>query len=808
MKKIIFFCFLNLFVLKSISQNKNVDENKQLQKTRLLIQNAAIYIHSSNQGLIDVDSATTLACQANKISYTLANDEGYNDGTYFPGNDLINRNNISGAVNLLPKLNLTQQIKLTLQLANFYLFKPGTKKSDTDNAFYYIIKAKNLAKKTKLKKWDFQTKFLLAKYYNQIKNITLSESIFDLLVVESRKTNDKKIIAEAIDNQGSFMPNNNPEKAIVLTEAMNLYKDLGYKEKEIETFMKIITVHFWTGNLKSVKNELLMSLALQKKIGFQYTQYTETTISYIELINNNLKNALYFAQESINSMNKTRDYAFADSFYMRLGNVYNRMGYHEESIKYYLKGIAYSQRELSSGNWYKSFLSSLDSLIEEGKYAEALKYLESTSKKYPPQNDFDNMILNQIKAHCYNNLGQIKKAEATYEKMDFYAQKLNSIETVKDVANSYSIMALFYTKINKPDKARAITDQIIEMTKNRKQGFSPHLLELSLFKIDSITGNYNSALQHYQKYIKYKDSIYKVTKNKEYEDLRFKYETANKEQNIKLLTKQAKLQQSKLKTSKLLNTISISSLILFLIIIVLLYNRYKIKQRNNLKLEINKKEINLKNIKLQNLVQEKEWLLKEIHHRVKNNLQTVISLLNSQSAYLKDDLAISTIKNSQNRIHSMSLIHQKLYLESTISTINMQVYCKELVEYLKESFNVENEIQFKIEIDPIELDISQAIPLGLIMNEVVTNSIKYAFPEKNNCIIAISLTEIMKDCYILIISDNGIGVKNVSDLQNSNSFGMTLIQGLNNTLEGDLSIENEKGITLKLAFKRELNNSI
>jgi two-component sensor histidine kinase len=102
------------------------------------------------------------------------------------------------------------------------------------------------------------------------------------------------------------------------------------------------------------------------------------------------------------------------------------------------------------------------------------------------------------------------------------------------------------------------------------------------------------------------------------------------------------------------------------------------------------------------------------------------------------------------------------------------------------------------------LDISQAIPLGLIMNEVVTNSIKYAFPKKENCIITISLLEITEDCYIMIISDNGIGISSVSDLQNSNSFGMTLIQGLSDALEGDLSIENENGISVKLAFKKEL----
>jgi two-component sensor histidine kinase len=803
MKKAIFLSLLFLFALKSVSQNHVAENKLQLQKTRLMIEDMGIYIHSANQGLIDIDSAMVLVCKANKIPYTLVNDEGYNDGSYFPGNDLISKENIRGAEKLLPKLELADQIKLNLQLGNFFLFKPGTKKADLDNAFMYITKAEKLAKEIKVQKWYFQTKFLLAKYYYQAGNSALSKTIFAQLTAESRKTNDNKIIAEAIDNQGTFMPNENPEKAVVLTEAMNLYKKLGFKEKEIETLMKIITVHFWTGNMKLAKQECLLSLSLQKKIGFEYTHYTETTIAYIEIVNDNVKNALYYALQSINSMEKTKDYAFADSFYMRLGNIYNRMGYFEQAIKFYEKGISYNQRELSGG-WYKSFFSAVDSLTERGKFSEALRYLETTCKKYPPQNDLDNMILYEIKAYCLEHLGRMKEAEATYEKMAFYAQKLHSVETIKDVATHYSYMALFYTKINKVAKAKAITDKIIAITKEKKQGFSPINLELALFKIDSLSGNYYSAIKHHENYIKIRDSMFNLAKNKEFENLRFKYETVNKEHNIKSLKEQAKLQESKLNTSILLNTISISALVLLLIVIVLLYNRSKIKQRNTFRLELKEKEINLKNIKLQHLVDEKEWLLKEIHHRVKNNLQTVISLLNSQSAYLKDDLAISTIKNSQNRIHAMSLIHQKLYLGDHLSTINMPDYCNELIESLKDSFNVEQCIDFKMKIDPIELDISQAIPLGLIMNEVVTNSIKYAFPDKKNCSIDISLIEITENCYILIIADNGIGISNISDLQNSESFGMTLIQGLSDTLEGDLSIENENGITVKLAFKKEL----
>jgi two-component sensor histidine kinase len=205
------------------------------------------------------------------------------------------------------------------------------------------------------------------------------------------------------------------------------------------------------------------------------------------------------------------------------------------------------------------------------------------------------------------------------------------------------------------------------------------------------------------------------------------------------------------------------------------------------------------------LLDEKEWLIKEIHHRVKNNLQTVISLLNSQSAYVDNEMALSTIKSSQHRIHSMSLIHQKLYMSENISTINMPVYIKELAEYLKDSFHLKQRIRFKIRIVQLELDVVQAIPLGLIINEAITNCIKYAFPNDQDGIISITLVSPHTNQYLLSIHDNGIGIP-AGFKENVNSFGMSLIKGLSDDLDGTFSIENSNGTLLKLNFEKAISD--
>ncbi len=166
----------------------------------------------------------------------------------------------------------------------------------------------------------------------------------------------------------------------------------------------------------------------------------------------------------------------------------------------------------------------------------------------------------------------------------------------------------------------------------------------------------------------------------------------------------------------------------------LLYKQYRQKQKSAaLIAETNKvisqknQAITQKNEALEQLVTEKEWLLKEVHHRVKNNLHTVICLLESQAAYLESD-ARQANEVSQQRIYTMSLIHQKIYQSEDIKSIDMSVYLPEFIQYLDDSFGNNLRIHFEVDIDPVQLDISQAVPVALIINEAVTNSIKYAFP--------------------------------------------------------------------------------
>jgi two-component system, sensor histidine kinase PdtaS len=146
----------------------------------------------------------------------------------------------------------------------------------------------------------------------------------------------------------------------------------------------------------------------------------------------------------------------------------------------------------------------------------------------------------------------------------------------------------------------------------------------------------------------------------------------------------------------------------------------------------------------------------------------------------------------------MSLIHQKLYNTENVSSIDMSSYIRELATYLSDSFNTGRRIRFEYNIDPLEMDVSQAIPLGLILNEAITNSIKYAFPENRNGLISISLSNTSPGHYLLSISDNGIGMPD--DIKKTGSLGMSLMKGLSEDLDGSFSIENNNGTVIRILF--------
>jgi two-component sensor histidine kinase len=194
---------------------------------------------------------------------------------------------------------------------------------------------------------------------------------------------------------------------------------------------------------------------------------------------------------------------------------------------------------------------------------------------------------------------------------------------------------------------------------------------------------------------------------------------------------------------------------------------------------------------------EKEILLKEIHHRVKNNMQVISSLLSLQAGAIRDPAVEEAFKVSQNRVKSMALIHEHLYQSENLSEIDFRQYAISLVRNIMNMYS-SNRIDTRVNVDGLKLDIDRAIPCGLIINELVSNCVKHAFPDRRRGRIDVNMKELACGGYELVVADDGVGC--VEETWKCETLGMRLIRSLITQLRGSIQVESSAGTRVTIRF--------
>jgi len=767
------------------------------------------------------------------------------------------------AIDLLKLLNKTiddtTRIDILLKLAEYKLQKAGDEKSDLDSAAELIRNAKEINAKKISRKRDgtilLHESTLTRKRGNTdaarqlvsraIGQLQLSNDEFHLTLAylelsrcyDSKEPEQTSAIKNAFnilfqriskspprEQQDIYLPelmsfyilkmggDSRPIKLDFLDHFVSAYQLVNDKVNEFWVRKEIADIHYQSGKLDVAIKELLELGNEQKAGGFPRICFTYDLLSGLYYAAARYDKALYYSLEAIKNVRTELDSSYLSNFYARVAANYGASGNPAEAIEWNRERLNYLIAVNQKDGIYAIIYNITSDLIRLHKQGEALDMIIKKSNTIAPKGNEEKRSMLLCLAQCYAAVKNTRMAK-------MYSQELIKINELRIkrmeiTSDPYAdrFLASFYLSIGQHVKAEKYFQKTMAGLPDLKKGTVLLFKNSFLFKLYSVRGNYISAIKHLQDWQTVKDSIFTATKSKQIEDLKIDYQTEQKdslinfkEQNIRLLTKQDQLQKSQLKQGAILRNISFAFVFLLIIIVALLYNRYRLKQRTNRKLEIQQQEISKQNSTLQHLLNEKDWLVKEIHHRVKNNLQIVMSLLNSQSAYINNESALTAIHDSQHRVHAMSLIHQKLYNSENLSSINISIYIRELISYLADSFNTEQRIRFEFDIDPLEMDVSQAVPLGLVLNEAITNSIKYAFPEKRNGVISISLKNTAPNRYLLVISDNGIGMPSNFSNKKPGSLGMSLMAGLSEDLDGNFSIENNKGTTIRISFVHNMN---
>ncbi|MCB0687133.1 MAG: tetratricopeptide repeat protein [Saprospiraceae bacterium] len=493
--------------------------------------------------------------------------------------------------------------------------------------------------------------------------------------------------------------------------------------------------------------------------------------------------------DAINYLNKSKNISLelkrnkdVASVDVALGIIHKNRGQYDKAIEYYDAAYKIFEEQNLKNNMASCVLNIANVYTRQKKYEAALEKYNEAIEIGKDLEEKDNLL-----AFVYGNVSNLYSLTNETEKALDYATKSYELRKSKagpqELATSLLGIANAYNKLNRFEEALQTLIQI-ESTIETSSG----LLEVkerlyeSKYKIYENAGRSKEALEAVSEYLIYHDSLRKTELDKQALELDAKFDTERKEQQITMLNLQNEATSAKLKATRRQAFILIGGLLLVTALGFLIYRLYiKTQEQNKV---INK------------ALQEKDILLREIHHRVKNNLQFISSLLGLQSEHISDVSALSALQEGQDRVQSMALIHQNLYQEDNLTGVEVKDYFIKLIRNLFDSYNIRpGQIQLDLEIDQLNLDVDTVIPIGLIVNELVSNALKYAFKSLQKGEIKVSLKEINGQLQ-LQVSDNGVGITDEEMGKVGNSFGYRLINVFKDQLQADLKITNDHGTSV------------
>jgi two-component sensor histidine kinase len=577
---------------------------------------------------------------------------------------------------------------------------------------------------------------------------------------------------------------------------------------QVLSFANLKHSEFWAGRLQVTLGAILLR---QEKLDSAYamleTAKTKlqrndwslllTQLGYVYERKGELSIAAEYALEGLKLGDSTQDLKTQAMALSDLSNLFWKQSKFEQGLQYGLQSEAlFKQRGLEDMDYSFTLYVIGNNYMYLHDYPNAEKYFSLALAQSDRYQFYNNL------ADIYIALCELYTMKRDFEIAAIQSKKAIQFSTLLDnhfmLMRSWLSLAKVQNLMHQPDASiKSINTCLQIATVNFGDEFFLNQAYKELSIAFASKGQYKEAYEAFKQFDTLKDSVFTIESDQRVSKLQTEFEVAQKESTIK--TQQVAIAQQKRFQILLYGALSLLGVIL-----TILYRNYRIKRILNAKLESVNNHLEQKNIQLDDRNSENELLLKEIHHRVKNNLEIVSGLLELQAAQSDSPSAQAVMQASQNRVQSMGIIHQKLYQKENLATIEMKDYFAHLAESILDTFNATDRIKINCDMAPMELDVDVAIPMGLIANELITNSLKYAFDSGPGQMV-IGIQPAPKSDrnnsfeWVFFVVDNGKGFTQ-NDKPQGTGFGTNLIHLLVKQLEGRLEYELTHGSKVLLYF--------
>jgi two-component sensor histidine kinase len=604
-----------------------------------------------------------------------------------------------------------------------------------------------------------------------------------LWIANGHAQNDEKALIDSLNREAWQAIGTDPGYAHAMaTSAFTRASAIGYEDGIALAYNRFGKIHFTGGNLDSALFYYRLNLNLrikqknrsgiantflnmgdvstQKGDGIAGLKYYQAAHHLFALLNDSPNIAITCLKKGI-LFNEQLKYKEAENSLISGLSIAERL----ENFEY---GIAALSAEL--GNLYST----------TNKTRKALQYYQTAILIYSEMDDVKNL------SNVYTGLGNVYANMLAYDKA--YQAYSKSLAAYRESGGGpgealriYNIGTVLYEQ-----KKNKECVHYFERALHLANSSDIYLTQKTLFALSNAyfdLKQYENAFFSDTRYDSITNMLFNAEKEKQISELEIQYQVKEKQNEIQLLKTTEALQQKTIEQKTQERNAWLAGSLLLLLVVSVTYIAYRQKKRANAVLTIQKNTIEQQH-------REKELLLREIHHRVKNNLQVVSSILSLQSYKITDKNVSLAMKESRARVEAMSMIHRELYRDEKLTHINLPSYLKKLMDHVSESYGFEEtNLTTHIQVEVEEVDVETAIPLGLIVNEVMSNSFKHAFSDQPQPYVGLTLQR-ENDSLLLILKDNG---KGFGEVPSGNSFGMELVQSLTKQLKGSFTIDHSAG---------------